>query len=268
MKTATILPQAFIGEIKNDDYHMALAHLLDAPGYGVYSSFYEMVGKDPEKFLIMDTGLIEGDARPVEELIEKARKYNADEMVLNDVFMDSSATLQESYKALKKIEESGLNIRKMAVPQGNCLEDWVMCAREMLKWPIDTIGIPKVLVKLEGSFGRLKALIEIQEELATSGVEVHLLGCWESPLELKVIEGAIRDKTIMPVRGVDSAIAFVYASGGIKISEGPRPDGPVNFAAQHVDMDILRYNIELWKHEAKTLPSKEEAANNKLHRLY
>lgn len=253
MKTATILPQAFLHLTKDDDYHMALAHLVGKAGFEDYTKFYEEVGKDKDKFLIMDTGLIEGDARPIEELIEKAAQLNADEMALNDVFMDADQTLITSYQALTKVKDSGLKIRTMGIPQGTHLDEWVMCAKEMLRWDIDTLGIPKVLFKLEGFKGRLNALMEIQEQLAQKKVDIHLLGCWETPLELKMIEAAVRQGLIAPVRGVDSAIAYAYAREGIRITDDARPEGAINFAAQECPLDILDFNIKVWKHEAMTL---------------
>lgn len=259
MKTATILPQAFLNYAKNDDYHMALAHLIGKAGFEDYTNFYREAGNNHSKFLIMDTGLIEGDARPTSELIEKAKFVYADEMVLNDVFMDASATLQTSWQALKEVEADGIEIRKMGIPQGTHLQEWVECAKEMIKWDIDTIGVPKVLCKLEGMQGRLRALREIQDIIGDK--QIHLLGCWETPLELKMIEAATRDGLIAPVRGVDTAIAYAYAREGIRITDDARPEGAINFAAQECDLDVLQYNIDIYKREAATLPPRGEEDN-------
>lgn len=265
MKTATILPQEFLHLIKEETYHMALGHLVGKEGFETYTQFYTHAGRDPEKYVIMDTGLIEGNARPVDELLTKARSINADEMALNDIFMDHTETLRESHEALEYVLGQGDHPKLMVIPQGTSLSDWVECAKEMLKWPIQTIGIPKVLTKLEGRDARLMALQEIQEHL--DGKEVHLLGCWESPLELKVIENATRSGYIQPVRGVDSAIAYAYARNGIRITDDERPEGAINFAAKHCDLDILQYNIDIWKSEAATLPPISELKNQKIRRI-
>lgn len=275
MKTATILPQKFLYLTKDDDYHMALAHLIGKEGFEQYTEFFKAVGEDPNKFLMLDTGLIEGDPRPIEELLEKAKMLGADEMALPDVFMDHQATLRKSYEALEYVQndyarngnkDKGKYLNLMAIPQGTCHEDWVACAKEMLTWPVQTIGIPKVLYKLEGMRGRLDALIAIQDVLGDK--EVHLLGCWETPLELKLIENATRAGYIKPVRGVDSAIAYAYAKEGLRITDAERPQGPINFGAQEVDMDILKYNIKVWKEEAATLPPIDDVKNQKIRKLY
>lgn len=133
MKAAIILPQAFLRFGAYNDYHMALAHLIRKDGFVEYTRYYQSVGQDPNQFLMLDTGLIEGDPRPVEELIEKAKFISADEMALNDVFMDREGTLIETYDALNKVKANGIDIRTMGIPQGNCLADWVKGAREMLK---------------------------------------------------------------------------------------------------------------------------------------
>ncbi len=275
MKTATILPQKFLHLVKDDDYHMALAHLIGKEGFEQYTEFFKAVGEDPNKFLMLDTGLIEGDPRPTEELLEKAKMLGADEMALPDVFMDHQATLRQSYEAMEYVQNDyarhGNNDKSrypnlMAIPQGTCHEDWVACAKEMLTWPVQTIGIPKVLYKLEGMRGRLDALTAIQDALGDK--EVHLLGCWETPLELKMIENATRAGHIKPVRGVDSAIAYAFAKEGLRITDAERPQDPINFGAQEVDMDVLKYNIKVWKEEAATLPPIDDAKNQKIRKLY
>lgn len=266
MKAAIILPQAFLKYGAHSDYHMALAHLIGKPGFEEYTEFYTNVGKDPNKFLMMDTGLIEGDARPIEELAVKAQQIHADEMALNDVFMDREGTLRETWDALHCLAKTGLDIRRMAIPQGNTLEDWLSCAREMLKWKasINTIGIPKVLVKLEGTMARLHALTQIGEEIRDAGLDIHLLGCWESPLELSVIEAAIHAGNCVPVRGVDSAIAYAYARESIRITDDERPSGAINFAATTCDEEVLRYNIHIFEKEAMDKESRHGGATNVL----
>lgn len=266
MKAATIVPQPYLHLIANEDYYMALAHLIGKAGFESYTEFHKEVGHDPNKFLVLDTGLIEGDPRPIEELVEKAAYLKADEMVLPDVFMDKDETLRESHEALMYVQSVYPTVRMMAVPQGRSLEEWIECAREILTWPVHTIGVPKVLTKLAGRDGRIMALEAIQEHLGDK--EVHMLGCWESPLELKLIENQVRDGKLKPVRGVDSAIAYVYARAGLRISEAERPEGAIDFSAKEADEEILRYNIALWKAECAALPPLGGGGSNKVARLW
>jgi hypothetical protein len=196
--------------------------------------------------------LIEGNARPIEELVDKAEFFNVSEMVLPDIFMDADRTLGETSKALEYVTKHGVDRRFMVIPQGTSLEEWLWCAEQMVKWPVHTIGVPKVLTHLEGAHARLQAVTQLQNIIGDK--EIHLLGCWETPLELKVIENYTRQGKIQPVRGVDSAIAYAYARKGIRISEDERPEGKINFLGNDADEDVLEYNIALWKHEAATLP--------------
>lgn len=253
MLSATIVPQAFLHMVADHPYNMALGHLVQKEGFEAYTAFYREKGQDPNSFLMLDTGLIEGDARPTSELIEKARYMHADEMAVNDVFMDREGTLAASWKALNEIKASGLEIRTMGIPQGNCLEDWLLCAEEMIEWGFDTIGVPKVLVKLEGMNGRIDALRNLGN-MMKSEQQIHLLGCWETPLELSRISAGVRDGVLVPVRGVDSAIAYAYAREGIRITDDERPQGEINFGAQTCDLDVLEYNIRVYKHEASEKP--------------
>ncbi|MNW45412.1 hypothetical protein D3C74_226750 [compost metagenome] len=243
---------------------MALAHLIGKDGFQRYTEFYLEVGKDPESYLIMDNGVIEGDPRPIEELVEKAIQVNADELILPDVFMERHATLAKTYDALSKIKAHAYmnskiaRLKTMAVPQGKTLEEWFESARDLAALPIDAIGIPKVLAKLpsknspEGYWlNRLEALRMIQPLLQGTQTEVHLLGCWDTPLEIKAISNAIANDTCPKVRGTDSAIPYAYARKGMKMSEGPRPEGAIDFEADDLDPDdlTLRYNIMMWQVE-------------------
>lgn len=256
MKAATIVPQNYLHLVAHQPYHLALAHLVGKEGFGHYTNFYRNIGHDPEKFLILDNGLIEGDPRPIEELVNKAAFLHADELVLPDVFQDLMGTLKASYDALNYVRKKS-TVRVMAVPQGSTYENWLICAKEMLEWDIDTLAIPKVVTKMAGRDGRLHALQDLHDLLEKKKVDVHLLGCWESPLELKYIESFVKTGEAYPVRGVDSAIAYVYARAGLRMSEAERPPGAIDFDARDADEELLKYNIEMWQSECGALENQQ-----------
>lgn len=266
MHAATIVPQPYLELTRDQPYHLALAHLIGKDGFQQYSEFYQEIGEDEDKFLILDNGLIEGDPRPIKELIEKAQWLGASEIVLPDVFQNRMATLQDSYAAWNYMYKHAPNLRAMAVPQGQTYVQWLECASEMIGWGVPTISVPKVVTSMSDVNGRLRALLDLQEILTRSSVEVHLLGCWDSPLELKFIESYVRAGKIRPVRGVDSAIAYVYARAGLRMSEAERPAGGIDFAASDADLEILQYNIEMWQSECATLPPIGE--DNKIQRVW
>jgi len=243
MKAATILPTHYLPMVKDDNYHMCLAHLINRDD--VYTEFYKDIGRQPgNKYLIMDNGVIEGDPRPIEEIIKKALYVRADEIILPDVFLDKDATLVKSYEALGYVHNN-FPLKVMAVPQGKTLDEWLECAIVMLDWDIDCIGIPKVLTKIAGRDGRLEALKCLGNKLR--GLDIHLLGCWNSPIEITLIERCVKNGEIRPVRGVDSVIAYVYAREGLLLSDADRPAGAIDFSAHDADESILTKNIQMWR---------------------
>jgi len=246
MEYATILPDAYLHLVENDNYHMALAHRIQ-PNHinDAYTNFFKRQGAREGSYVILDNGVIEGDPRSIDEIIAKARSIGADEIILPDKLMDCDATLEMSYEALLVAKSIAPELKIMAVPQGEDLEEWLSCANIMLDWDINCIGIPKVLTKLGGRDGRLEALRAMGRRFR--GLDIHLLGCWESPLELVLIQKYADKLHIQPVRGVDSVIAYVYAREGLSISQASRPSGAVDFAAHDASEELLVSNIAIWK---------------------
>ena len=243
MKVATILPTNYLDIIEDRPYHMALAHLVGKDQE--YTEFYRQQA-EKGNYVILDNGVIEtGKPMNIMQLVTCAKKIAADEIILPDVFQDDEATLNNACEAIPIARHELPGVKLMAVPQGKTLEEWVDCARMLLEMDIDVLGIPKVLTKMAGRDGRLMALLELGNLLR--GIEVHLLGCWENPIECTVIEKASQAGRIRPVRGVDSGIAYVYAREGMLITDGPRPSGDIHFDAKDADREKLIRNIEIWE---------------------
>lgn len=247
MKLATILPTHYLDMIEGNTYHMALAHLVGKDKE--YTDFYRRQVDVFNSFVIMDNGVIEGEQQSIEAICKKAELIHASEIILPDVFMGCDATLDSTHAAMEYVKKNYPHLKMMGVPQGKDIDEWVNCAEVMLDWDIDSIGIPKVLTKLEGRDARLQALAILNEcypkQMKT--VEVHLLGCWENPIELAMIAKAEQQGDISPVRGCDSAIAYVYARDNMLITQGPRPSGEIHFDAKDADRECLKSNIEIWE---------------------
>lgn len=270
MKVATILPQTYLKHVQYDTYHMCLANLIGEPGMERYTNFYREQAYRVDSYVIMDNGLIEGNPRPISELVAKARVLQADEFILPDVFKDKKATLDAIQDAYK--EACAAEIRMMAVPQGSTLEEWLSCACEIIGnfREIEVIGVPKVLVDIAGRDGRLfaiKQLVEMSPMLKHK--QIHLLGCWKTPLEVLTIDKASRSGIIPMVRGVDSAIAYVYTRAGIAIDSDDRPDQqPIDFKHGLLENGqlghdarmqcLLRGNLSKWRAagDSRTLTEK------------
>jgi hypothetical protein len=246
MKMATIVPTAYLDLTEHGDYFMALAHLVGKDK--VYTEFFKKQA-DRGAFVLLDNGVIEGDQQTIEAICKKAILINATEIILPDVFLDGDATLESSMKALDFVKRYYPNLKTMAVPQGRNMEEWLQCAALMLEWDIDSIGIPKKLTDIEGRDARLLAIATLHQAMPKllKSVEIHLLGCWDNPIECTMIEKAVQQGDIPVVRGCDSAIAYVYARENMLIVDGPRPTGEIKFDAKDVTGDLLPLNITIWE---------------------
>lgn len=253
MKVATIVPQNYLHLTRNDDYMMCLGHLINTPGMEEYTKFFREAAA-AGKFIIMDNGLIEGDPRPITELAAKANYIGASEMIMTDVFRDKDATLQAIAEGVAMLKDV-VHPRLMLVPQGNTVDEWIDCAHQIIltyKHMDYTIGVPKVLAHIGGRDGRIAALVGLMEKCPIARHKTfHLLGCWTTPLEITIIDKLVRQGTLPNVRGVDSAIPFVYARAGKTMNSQDRPDSvPINFRKSEVNGLLLRRNIYHWRKAA------------------
>ena len=260
MHVASILPQAYLHLTEQDDYHLALAHLIGAPGYEKYTKFYREASREGA-YVILDNGLIEtGAPLPIEELVRRGLICSADEIILPDVFRDRDKTFNSVDYALNYIKANENYVGDftfMAIPQGDTLENWLCCAEELLEHPlagyIKVLGIPKVLVDIAGRDGRLKALSMLMKKRPEDceRLEFHLLGCWTTPIEIMAIGLAERQELIPQIRGVDSAIAYVYARAGIRFNDSDRPDSnPIDFRdgkLESTNETLLHMNLRAWR---------------------
>ncbi len=241
MKVATIVSTPHLSLVRENDYHLCLAHLINKDK--TYTAFYKQQAAD--KFVIMDNGAAEGKQPSIEELLDKAWTIGPQEIVLPDVVYDTRESLDRSYKMLSKISSiwpspSKRPFKLMAVPQGNTIDEWVSCLKVMVTWPINTIGVTKFLTPKCGPDARLLALRESEQYWRF--LDIHLLGCWSTPLEIA------RIRRVFNVRGTDSSIALVYAAHGMRLDPStPRPEGEIDFSYMVPDVDLLRYNIFKWR---------------------
>lgn len=250
LKMATILPQPYLHMTQEAEVHMALAHLVGAEGMEQYTNFY----KDLRYGLkILDNGVIENAQVDIETLVQKADMIGASEIILPDVYKDSKATFRRVEKDIHWLKEHNIEKRVMVVPQGASLDDWLKCALALLNnfgTEIDVIGIPKhLIVTANDRDARLKAIAQLADLCPTmDSYQIHLLGCWRTPLEVLTIAKASEQKIIPEVRSCDSAIAYVYARKGKKFSDDDRPDSdPIDFKNGIIKEELLlEYNVAAW----------------------
>lgn len=258
IKMAGIVPQQYIEQIKNDEIHMALAQLINVPGMETYTRFYKEWRKY-YSYLILDNGAAEGKTMPIEKIVDKAELIRASEIVLPDVYKNGAKTIEMHTHAIDYLlnkygDKESIPFKLMAVPQGNSKDEWMSCAKSLLTTfsdIIDTVGIPKHLIEtFENRDGRLEALALLDQETDFNirDYEIHLLGCWKTPLEVLVVAKAAEQGDIPMVRSCDSAIPYVYARAGLRFDDDDRPDSnPIDFKNGICDEVQLAFNLNDWR---------------------
>src|SRR5438445_2140651 len=168
MRIATILPVRFQYLEVDNDYHMALAHLTTNSNYAAF--FLQQASQG--NHVIMDNGVVEGEQQGLTELISAVARVRATEVILPDRIGDVVATLRIGQDAIDAgFGDHGFSL--MAVPQGSNTAEWRHCLKEMLDWPVRTIGISKFVVQF---CDRITLLRLYLERIRAAGKEIHLLG--------------------------------------------------------------------------------------------
>ena len=246
MKGATILPTAHLDLSANDTYHLCLAHLMLLKD--TYRSFFTQMALKPNRHVIMDNGVVEnGQPMGDDLLLLLSRDTHITEMILPDLIFDSASTLRMSESAIKVCQDREIDVSLMAVPQGRNRKEWRSCCREMLQWPVRSIGISKFVLEYYES--RSEALEDIPE-LIQSKKEIHILGCPGHPREIAKIDEKFEHR----IRGVDSAIALAYTQGGLYGGLHPeRPDVTLDLEdGSSLDRRLLERNRAWWIHTCRT----------------
>jgi hypothetical protein len=215
MKIAIITPIPDLDRYATEGsgIHLVLAHLLGDPAYYEFYKERRAAGD----YLILDNGAHE-HARPLKmpELLARAERLGAHEVVLPDVQTDSVATLHELMDALYYLRfEHGRVLPKfMLVPQGSSFKTWLWSLRAsweaMSRNEFDrpVVGIAKHHNDLVE--GGVATFAEAAREEGFT--EIHLLG-WPDVVESL---GAARQRCPW-IRSIDSAKPLTYAREGIHV---------------------------------------------------
>lgn len=243
LKVATIVPQAHLDVIADDNYLMCISHVVQDKRNRNYTAFFR--GKSVMgDYVILDNSVIELKApESIESIIKSAELVAADEIVLPDQSFDMERTLQLTRHAIAELKARGLPYKRMAAPHGTTALRWISCARTLIEeGDIDTLGLSYLYTEMFK--GRINMVKVIYPYAVQTGVNIHLLGCMIDPIEVYEISQHYPN-----VRGVDSAISCVYAQNGIRMGAGmpPRPPRNLDFATDQYDELLLRWNVLWWK---------------------
>ena len=226
-KVAQIVPLAQLEDIRNNHYHMCLAHLVKEDKTGKYAEFYKRMSAEG-KYVLMDNGAAECSQLDTIDLLRMYEQINPTEIVLPDTLSNSADTIRKTFNFINELRD--LPYKFMAVPQGQTFSEWKACANVMLREKrINSIGVSKFLNITTGNNRvRLDACSYVEymaRSLGRRDIEIHLLGCDEGPS----IVGCI-NRLIPNVRGCDSAFVYIASKTGIEINEATqRPSGEIDF---------------------------------------
>lgn len=206
MKVAHIVPTKYFPSTARFAYHMALAQrLLNDFTYRESMKLLHRAGA----FIIVDNGVGETDSGELGELpvfkdvVEVANEIGADEIVLPDDVASGEHTLELFREHAALVPER----RRMVVPHGKTIEEWVACASEFLSdCGFATLGASRTPERQGWGRGTVLKLVDPH----IHGKHVHLLGVHLHPgTELRTIANDYPG-----IRGVDSAIAAAYTQRG------------------------------------------------------
>lgn len=257
MRVATVVPIDTTHMTEGDDYFLCLAHLMrDHKDYADFYSKRKFHNHWKLPLVIMDNGVVEtGEAMAPKDLFDLATEYAIDEVILPDYIRDAEWSMKAGMQTLSyfygrdRNPLPDLRFRTMAVPHGKSLEEWMYCAMNMLKWPVETIGISKFQPYEHGDesgdsglVGRERLVDQLNRLMYQQGQvkAVHLLGYAEP---LSTWDG-------YHIRGIDSGIATICAHEGLSMGQG-RPkkvtgDPFTEFPAGD-RRDLLIENIRIWR---------------------
>ena len=249
-------------------YHMALSHLILESKQ--YRDFYLRMSERGD-FVSVDNGVVEeGEALPIQKVLEAAHAVHAKEVVLPDVLHDSHGTLIKTALALDYLRSHRCldDLQWMGVPHGRTFREWLSCYLTMLDLPdIGTIGVSMFDHDLlPGCRPQILSALE-QLNLIDYAKEYHVLGCWsdlrevwflahrceESPTRYGRYHGCHSVKRSW-VRSMDTGVPVRL--GLLHYRHATMEDPEVlpafkhrkeDFYAKHVINETIQYNIDLYK---------------------
>lgn len=242
-RIAHIVPQGSLHRIKDKGYLMCLANVVNVDS--AYAEFYSEASKG-DSYVLMDNGAAEGQQLSMEQLVACYERIMPDEIVLPDTLCNCEDTLRKSSEAIMYLNNV-YGVHKpftfMGVPQGHNLDEWCGCMEEMIKWPeLHALGVSKFLQMEDGDeltrYWAVQCIENAIKRYRRYDVEVHLLGCSESPQTIAKIA-----KDFPFVRGCDSAYGYICTQADVRIyKDTKRPAGEIDFVYGR-DYDSLSDNL-------------------------
>jgi hypothetical protein len=206
-------------------------------------------------YTITDNSAAElGKSIEISDVLEAARKVDANEVWAADKLFDKNATLKLTTKFIESMSDSDLrNMVVVGLPQGKNMSEWVSCYKTMLEMPeIKVIGLSKYSIcafrALTGtsnlSVCRRAALDYLYNYNLVSDKPFHLAGA-----DNLIVSELAYARKYPSVRSIDSNICFKLGVLGHKIDEAVyEPVERLDHEIQNLTSEqkkLITYNINL-----------------------
>lgn len=228
--------------------------------YPNYRQFFLNLRKDLDNFITLDNGCAEHDLVTEQVLIDVVNELQPNEVIPPDILFDKDKTLESFYSFINKVS----NVDIFACPQGNCLEDWVECYKQM-KDNLQTkvLGISKLAVPVcFGNMQKYEQDKEIEKSrnlcvdyLSDNGLidkPLHFLGMGD-PLEFCYYQNHKFDNVQQMFRSTDSCYTVLAAYNYIQFQTNKNPR--IKTTEQFYKQTLNNKQIQLAKYNIKFLQS-------------
>jgi len=193
MKLALIPPIDMLDLTCETDMQLMLPQLIDNERYA-YT--YRQHCKDPDQYVILDNGEAEGVYTPPENLLDTARYFQVNEVIIPDVIGDYIETMRRFEEFVDIIDNYEDHFTErltplcfMFVAQGKNEKEVKLAIETALQYDkVSCIALPRHLVKtLSNPEARLRLAKWFEREHGKEGVSIHLLGGAPThPTEIKM----------------------------------------------------------------------------------
>lgn len=257
MKLALITPTPLLrqyGNLPDDDYHLALAHLC-SPGND-YETYYRREAKRGAE-VILDNSVHENQQSvDTLTLAETAKRIGATTVVLPDQPFRVAETIKATEAANAILRELLPGVKLMGVPHGETSKGYLLCLQRMLQLDIDCVGLVRDCE--QWGYDRADFILEVLSYLSPEH-KVHVLGGNPHPELVHALGTVVARLGTDQVVGCDTTKPVVYALHrrsldyaamrlsrrmGVNVWPGRPKD---YFSREYVSDPILRHNVKMYK---------------------
>jgi hypothetical protein len=241
MKFAPVLPPELYPTFSTGKYHFVQAHMIRR---NVMIKEWFLHRAQMAHTVILDNGTFELGEPDTKALLDVAEEIHPSYVVVPDVLRNYEKTMNN----LLLHGETCKNVAQevMIVPQGQTVDEWVDCAREMLtycqsqRFGAFMVGVPKILDGMQLN-GRMVAVNWLVKGRNFPSHRIHLLGVHRSFDEVRDIVQVITD-----LGGVDTTLPVAWALSAIDAAGFRERQGkwPPKMGLDANDFKMTEYDLD------------------------